>query len=269
MARKKHLKGIDSEDMELIDSKFRSMPLSENYEYADAELKKMKLMDFKLTIKCKNEKQKDFLNNLKDKKKRIVFGVGSAGTGKSYMSLAYALKAIKNNDFEKIIMIVPTAQAVNKDMSFGFLKGELEDKTKPFKDVDRYTIEKILKNSENLGYKQIAGMLINGGYINYEYVNFLLGKSFDNSLILVNEAEQYTKEDLRLILTRLGDDSKMVITGDNKQTNRNVIVKGQKICGLDYASEKLADMEETAITTFTNDEIVRNPLITKILDRID
>lgn len=269
MAKNKHLKGIDEDDLRIINEKSKPSSLSENYEYVNGFKNKLKLMNYKLQIKCKNEKQKDFLNNLKDKSKLLVFGIGSAGTGKSYISLSYALKALKESDYEKIIMVVPTAQAVNKDMSFGFLKGELEDKTKPFKDVDRFTIEKILKNSDNLNYKEIAGMLINGGYINYEYVNFLLGKSFDNALILVNEAEQYTKEDLRLILTRLGEGSKMIITGDNKQTNRNVIVKGQKICGLDYASEKLADMDETAITTFTNEEIVRNPLITKILERID
>jgi phosphate starvation-inducible PhoH-like protein len=97
----------------------------------------------------------------------------------------------------------------------------------------------------------------------------MLGKTFDNALILVNEAEQYTKEDMKLILTRIGEKSKLVITGDCEQVNRQSIVKGKDECGLSYVADKLNGMEEVAVTTFSREDIVRNKLITKILDRLD
>lgn len=224
------------------------------------------ILNFKISVKCKNEKQKQFINSLKDSKNIICFGTGSAGTGKSYISLSYALKALKEQKFEKIIMIVPTAQATNKDMQFGYLQGSIEDKSQPFKDVDRFTIEKILKQSNNDNYKQLASILINKGFIQYEFINFMLGKTFDNALILVNEAEQYTKEDMRLILTRLGDKSKIIITGDEKQANRTSIVNNKTICGLTYSANKLKDLEEVSIINFQKEDIVRNPFITKIIE---
>lgn len=224
------------------------------------------ILNFKISVKCKNEKQKQFINSLKDSKNIICFGTGSAGTGKSYISLSYALKALKEQKFEKIIMIVPTAQATNKDMQFGYLQGSIEDKSQPFKDVDRFTIEKILKQSNNDNYKQLASILINKGFIQYEFINFMLGKTFDNALILVNEAEQYTKEDMRLILTRLGDKSKIIITGDEKQANRTSIVNNKTVCGLTYSADKLKDLEEVSIINFQNEDIVRNPFITKIIE---
>ena len=168
MAKKRHLKGIDEADMELIDSKMKAPALSDNYEYLDAYARKLKLLGYKLEIKCKNEKQKEFLKMLKNKKKELCFGIGAAGTGKSYISLAYALKELKENNYERIIMVVPTAPAGGADLGLGFLKGELEDKTRPYKDADRDTIAKILTNSGNNDGKAIASALIGGGYIDYQ-----------------------------------------------------------------------------------------------------
>ena len=265
MVKKKNLNGITKDDMEFIDEKINYNNIID----ANSNMNMSKALGYKLNIKCKNERQKEFLNNLKNDDKIITFGIGSAGTGKSYISLSYALSKIRDGLFDKIIIVVPTAQASGKDMGFGFLKGELDDKTKPFKDVDRYTIEKILKTCGNLDAKEISKYLINSGIIQYEFINFMLGKTFDKSLILVNEAEQYTKDDMKLILTRLGEDSKIIITGDVEQVNRQSIVKKQDICGLSYACEKLKDLNEVAITEFTRNDIVRNPLITKILNNFD
>ena len=165
MGRKKHLKGIDDFDMEFIDSKMRADALSSGLEYLDAYKNQLKALNYKLEIKCKNQKQKQFLNILKDKTKEVCFGIGSAGTGKSFISLSYALKELKEQNFEKIIMIVPTAPAGGADLGLGFLKGELEDKTRPYKEADKDTIEKILKISGNGDAKITASSLINGGYV--------------------------------------------------------------------------------------------------------
>lgn len=269
MSKKKNLKSsIDDLEMEFIEEKMKK---DSALNYLTSEGLKTCLKDFgyKIEIKCKNERQKEFLNSLKDDDKDICFGVGAAGTGKSFISLAYSLKALKEGKYEHIIMVVPTAQASGKDMGFGYLKGTLDEKSQPFKDVDRYTVEKILKMSGNLEAKFYASRLIEGGAIQYEFINFMLGKTFDHSLILVNEAEQYTKDDMRLILTRLGEGSKLIITGDSAQINRNSLLKSKEVCGLTFAAEKLSDMEETAITEFKKEDIVRNPLISKILERFE
>ena len=230
---------------------------------------KDKTLNFKVNLKCKNAKQKVFLNQLRDNDKKICFGLGSPGTGKSFISLAYALEAIKDGLYENIVLIIPTAQAGGADFSIGFLKGDFNEKTYMFTESDKQTIAKILKLSGNKSENDITNKLVSSGIIKYEYVNFLLGKTFDRSLILVNEAEEYTKDNMRLILTRIGEDSKIVITGDIKQVNRRSIKNRNDEPGLPYASTVLKDLDETSMTVFEDSDIVRNGLITKILEKYD
>jgi phosphate starvation-inducible PhoH-like protein len=273
MGKKRNLQqNLTEEEQELIRKQKEGTIVSGKNamsEYQDDFIPNFHGLKFKLNTKCKTQKQKDFLNMLKNVNKSICFGIGSAGTGKSYISLSYGLSKIKDGTYDHIVMVIPTAQASGRDMGLGYLKGELEDKTRPFKDVDRHTIEKILKSSENFEYKALTASLINSGLIQYEFINFMLGKTFDHSLILVNEAEQYTKDDMKLILTRLGEGSKIIITGDVEQVNRQSIVKKQDVCGLSFTAEKLSDMDEVGIVEFDRNDIVRNPLIGKILDKLD
>ena len=224
---------------------------------------------YKLEIKCKNERQKEFLKQMKDERNEICFGIGAPGTGKSFLSLAYALKQLKEGNISNITIVIPTAPAGGTDLGLGYLKGELEDKTRPYKEADKQTITKILKISGNQDPNSIASQLINGVYVKYEFINFLLGKTLDDTIVLVNEAEQYTKENMKLILTRLGENSRFIITGDCEQVNRSSIVRKKDICGLSYVASKLSDMDEVSITKFEKEDIVRNKLITKILERID
>ena len=270
MGKKKNLKGLEEFEIDFINEKLEGNRVSD---YIDPDglinVRGLKALNYKLNIKCKNQKQKEFLENLKDKNHQICFGVGSPGTGKSFLSLAYGLKALKDGDFENIVMVIPTAQAGGADLSLGFLKGDFFEKTRMFTEADKETINKILKLSGNINYQEITNTLINSNIIKYEYVNFLLGKTIDNSIILVNESEQYTKDNMRLILTRLGENSKIIITGDSKQVNRKSIKNKNDVSGLDYSIEKLSDMEEVSVTEFTDEDIVRNGLITKILQHWD
>ena len=151
-------------------------------------------------------------------------------------------------------------------MNIGFLKGTLEEKIEPYLDADTYTMQKILENSGNFGSKNIIDGLIRNGIIRYELVNFARGKTYDNSLILINEAENYSKEEMLLILTRIGENSKIIITGDLEQCDRQDIKKSKAKCGLEYMQEKLNKLDEYGSVTFTTDDIVRNPLITKIIN---
>ena len=265
MGKKKNLKGIDELDMQFIEDKMKG-DSALNYLTSCGMVTQLKALSFKLDIKCKNEKQKDFLNVLKNKNYQICFGIGAPGTGKSYISLSFALRELKEGRYNNIIMIVPTAPAGGLDLNLGYLKGDFEDKTRPFKECDEETIAKILKNSGNGDPTIIAQNLINSGYVRYEFINYALGKTFDDSIILVNEAEQYTKDNMKLLLTRIGEHSKVIITGDCGQVNRRDIVNKKSECGLEYAANHLIDLDEVGVTEFTREDIVRNPLITKILD---
>ena len=270
MAKKKNLKGIDEIEMEFINEKLKRVS-STDYLNEDnmVSVNAIKALNFKLNIKCKNEKQKEFLNQLNNKNKELCFGIGSPGTGKSFISLSYALKAIKDGLYSNIVMIIPTAQAGGADLSIGFLKGDFEEKVSPFCEADKETIGKILKLSGNSSYNEIANTLVNRGIVKHEYVNFLLGKTIDDSIILVNQAEQYTKSNMRLILTRIGINSKIIITGDSKQVNRKSIKNNIEECGLTYACDHLIDLDEVSVTEFNENDIVRNGLITKILNKFD
>ena len=269
MGRKKNLKGIDDFEVDLINEKMGKNVADYMRENDLISPTFLKALNFKLEIKCKTEKQKMFLSQLKDKNKELCFGIGAPGTGKSFISLSYALKAIKDGLYSNIVMIIPTAQAGGADLSIGFLKGDFEQKVSPFCEADKETIGKILKLSGNSSYVEIANSLVNSGIVKHEYVNFLLGKTIDNSIILINEAEQYTKSNMRLMLTRIGENSKIIITGDSKQVNRKSIKNNTEECGLTYACEHLSDLDEVSITEFNEDDIVRNGLITKILNKFD
>lgn len=223
-------------------------------------------LTYKITAKCKNERQKEFLNMLKDEKNQICFGIGSAGSGKSYVSLIYALQALKtdSNKYKQIIIIVPTVEA--GAMNIGFLKGTLDEKIAPYLEADSYTMEKILASSGNENPVYIVNDMIKTGRIRYELVNFARGKTFDNCILMINEAENYSKEEMLLLLTRIGDNCKIICTGDVKQLDRKDIKKSKTDCGLVYAYEKLKDFDEVSGVTFGNEDIVRNPLISKILE---
>lgn len=261
MGRKKNLKGIDDAELALINNKM-------GYLSSDRvdNITLIKAYDYKVSIKCKNKKQKDFLNILKDDKNTICFGIGSAGSGKSYISLSYALQELSNQSspFKKIICLVPTCEAGN--LNIGFLKGTLEEKIEPYLEADTYTMEKILYNSGNNCCKQLIDGLIRQNVIDYQLVNFARGKTFDDAIILINEAENYSKEEMLLILTRIGENSKIIITGDLEQLDRKDIKKNNNKCGLEFALEKLCDMDEVSVVEFTNEDIVRNPIITKIIE---
>ena len=268
MGKKKNLQNLSEMELEFIEEKMKG-DNAFNYLTSCGMTSQLKSLGYKLDIKCKTEAQKQFLKQLKDENKKICFGIGSPGTGKSFISLSYALKALKEGKYSNIVMVIPTAQAGGADLSLGFLKGDFEQKVAPFCEADKETIGKILKLSGNMSYNETTNSLINSGVVRHEYVNFLLGKTIDDSIILVNEAEQYTKSNMRLILTRLGENSKIIITGDSKQINRKSIVNKNDECGLTYSAEHLMNMEEVSVTEFTENDIVRNELITKILQNFD
>lgn len=232
---------------------------------------KEEILNYTIKVSCKNEKQKEFVNSLKDNHKEICFGVGSAGTGKTFLSLMMALKLLKTNSdkFKKIYIFVNPCEST-RSLSIGFLKGTYEEKIEPYIQNSINNIQKILELSNNKDVNEIVGTLISKGIINFEIINYVKGKTFENCICLVEEAEDLSKEDVLLLLTRKGGKNcKYIITGDDKQISRDDIRKRKSIAGLTYAANVLKDLEEVSVTEFTVEDIVRDELITKIIKRFE
>ena len=226
---------------------------------------------YKLTIKCQNQKQKDFVKQLKDYNNEICFGIGSAGTGKSYLSIATALNLLKDNsnNFNKIIIFLTTCEST-KELQIGFLKGELDTKIEPYKQNSINIIKKILKNSGNENYEKITNELIEKEFIQFDLINFIKGKTYEDCICILEEAEDLSREDMKLILTRKGGNTcKMICTGDTMQINRSDLRKNKERSGLKFSADILEDMDEVSVTTFENDDIVRDKLLTEIIKRFE
>lgn len=229
---------------------------------SELQTKKDELINsIRVNIKAKNEKQKVYKKYLKDVGKQIVVGCGSPGTGKSFLSFAYGLKSIKEGEFDSIKIIIPTCEASSK-LSIGFLPGDLASKIMVYKEASIYSLAKILEDSGCNDAESVVKGLISEKKITFEIVSYIRGKTFDNMLILVEEAENLSSEELLLIMTRIGQNSKLVISGDPKQADRKY--NGNE-SGLQRVCKKLRNMEEVAIVEFSDEDVVRNTLITKIL----
>lgn len=261
MGRKKNLKGLDEADLELINSK---MAYGAEDRGESSYTNCSKALNYKVNLKCKNQSQK-LLHNL-IKSKEVTFAIGSPGSGKSFISLATALELLKgDNSYTKIIMMVPTCEA-SSYLSIGLLPGSYDEKIAPYLEADTYTMEKILNLSGNVGSNKIISDLIKCNMIEFQLVNFARGKNFDNCILLINESENYSKEEMLLLLTRMGDNCKVIVSGDKEQLDRKDIKKSGSQCGLMYAVEHLRNMDEVGVVEFTDNDIVRNPLISKIIN---
>jgi len=257
MAKKKRLvESLDEDELAFVNSKM-------NPKKEESLLNNSKLLDFKLKLKCKNQKQKELHNLIKDK--QIVFCQGSAGTGKSYIAANTSLDLLKNGPYKRIIICCPNVES--SSMQIGFLPGDLQEKIHPFFDAIEFTIEKIFEDSGNFNSKDILTDLLKNDIIVEEAASFLRGKTFDDSIIIIDESENFNKQEILLILTRIGRNSKMIFLGDNMQIDRKDIKKSGEKCGLDYAFEKLKDIEDIGFLEFTEEDIVRNPIITEILKK--
>jgi phosphate starvation-inducible PhoH-like protein len=256
MAKKKRLyEGMDDDEIELLNSKMYPQHLE-----SVVTIPTMKA-SYKVRLKCRNQKQKELHNLIKDKE--IVFCQGSAGTGKSYVTAETALELLKNGSYKKIILCCPNVES--SSMPLGYLPGNVDEKMQPFLDALEFTLEKVLAESGNMSPKKILEDMMKVGMIDEEPVSFLRGKTFDDSIIIIDEAENLNKQETLLILTRIGRNSKLIVLGDNRQMDRKDMKKSKEKCGLDHAFDVLKELDEAGFVQFTDDDIVRNPVITKII----
>ena len=204
-------------------------------------------------IKPKTLGQKTYVDQIR--KKMIVFGVGPAGTGKTYLAMAMGITAFKNDEVSKIILTRPAIEAGEK---LGFLPGDLQSKVDPYLRPlydALYQImgpEAYLKNTEK-------------GLIEVAPLAYMRGRTLENAFIILDEAQNTTPAQMKMFLTRIGFGSKVVITGD--QTQKDLPV-GQK-SGLDVALKVLGKIDDIGFSYLTSQDVVRHPLVQKIVKAYD
>lgn len=201
----------------------------------------------------KNLSQKHYFNVLKEKD--IIFAVGSAGTGKTYLAVAYAISQLKKNIIKKIIITRPAVEAGEK---LGFLPGDLKEK------VDPYLVPIYDAIYEFLG-KENADKLIERGIIEIAPLAYMRGRTLDNAFIILDEAQNTTRNQMKMFLTRLGFNSKMVITGDVTQID----LPHKSMSGLIEATNILKDEKQIEIIVFEKDDVMRHPLVSKIIEKYE
>ena len=204
----------------------------------------------KKSIIPRSRNQKIFLNNISENE--INFGIGPAGTGKTYLAVAAAVDALLKEKVDRIILIRPAVEAGEK---LGFLPGDLSQK------VDPYLRPLYDALYEMLGIEKTEKFLIRG-IIEIAPLAYMRGRTLNNSFIIVDESQNTTKEQMKMILTRMGFGSNLVINGDLTQVDLPKNIKS----GLSHAIEVINGTDGIGFTTFESVDVVRHPLVKKIID---
>lgn len=204
-------------------------------------------------VKPKTIGQKQYVDNIRDK--MVVFGMGPAGTGKTYLAMAMAITAFKNEEVSRIILTRPAIEAGEK---LGFLPGDLQSKVDPYLRPLYDALYQIMgadsfqKNMEK-------------GLIEVAPLAYMRGRTLDNAFIILDEAQNTTPAQMKMFLTRIGFGSKAVITGDATQKD---LAPGTK-SGLDVALRVLRGIDEIGICELTSKDVVRHPLVQRIVQAYD
>ena len=185
----------------------------------------------------------------------VVFGIGPAGTGKTYLAVAMAVRAFKAGEVDRIILTRP---AVEAGESLGFLPGDLQDK------VDPYLRPLYDGLFDILGFDTYQN-LVEKGLIEVAPLAYMRGRTLDRSFVILDEAQNTTHEQMKMFLTRLGFGSKAIITGDKTQVD---LPRGKK-SGIRAAEHILRNVEGIAFMEFSSIDVVRHPLVQRIIDAYD
>ena len=200
-------------------------------------------------IKCKTVGQKRYINALKHK--TVVFGVGPAGTGKTYLAVAMAVLAFKNKEVSRIILTRPAVEAGEK---LGFLPGDLQNK------VDPYLRPLYDALYDFLGAENFR-MLSERGAIEVAPLAYMRGRTLNDAYIILDEAQNCTIEQMKMFLTRFGEGSRVVVTGDITQIDLPI----DKKSGLIHAIQVLSDVEGIEIVRLTARDVVRHEMVQRIV----
>ncbi len=200
-------------------------------------------------VKCKTVGQKNYIDAIKNN--TVTFGVGPAGTGKTYLAVCLAVSAYKGKQVEKIILTRPAVEAGEK---LGFLPGDLQTKVDPY-------LRPLYDALQEMFGLETYQKLMEKGAIEVAPLAYMRGRTLNNAFVILDEAQNATREQMKMFLTRLGEGSKVVVTGDLTQTD----LPAGKTSGLKQAVSILKGIEEIAVIRLTDKDVVRHPLVAKIV----
>lgn len=220
--------------------------------------KKQKIQEIikKPKEKFLTQSQKEYYDVLD--KNEITLCFGPAGVGKSYIAMKKAVELLWDNEnkYEKIIIVRPAVEAEEK---LGSLPGGLEEKLDPYIFPSYYLLNKIIGKDSREKLKE-------EGFIEIAALAYMRGWNVDNTILIFEEAQNASPSQIKLLLTRIGYNSKFFLSGDLEQSDR---FKDKTKSGLYDAKVRLKDLENVGVFEFSNEDIVRNPIISKILNRYD
>jgi len=202
------------------------------------------------------QSQREYYDKLK--RNQITICSGPAGVGKSFIAMKAAVDLLSEHDspYEKIIIVRPAVEAEEK---LGSLPGNVEEKLDPYIFPSYYLLNKIIGKEAREKLKQLE-------VVEVFALAYMRGMNIDNSILIFEEAQNATPKQMKLLLTRIGTDSKFFISGDLEQTDR---YKDKKHSGLWDALERLRNMSEVGVHEFSDEDVVRNPIITELLRRYE
>jgi phosphate starvation-inducible protein PhoH and related proteins len=237
-----------------LDSRDFKQALSAYSENRESELKQLyaeriKVSPRKKDVVPRTRAQLEYLRRMREKD--IVFGIGPAGTGKTYLAMGMAVSELLAGNFTRIILTRPAREAGE---NLGFLPGNLEEKIMPYLRPLYDALYDMLEFEE-------ASLLIEKNVIEVAPLAFMRGRTLNNAFIILDEAQNTTDDQMLMFLTRLGFDSKCVITGDPFQSD----LDRRETSGLRHAAKALREIEEIAVCNFTTADVVRHALVEKII----
>ena len=200
-------------------------------------------------VKCKTVGQQNYVAAMR--KNTITFGTGPAGTGKTYLAVSFAVASYKAKQVEKIILTRPAVEAGEK---LGFLPGDLQTKVDPY-------LRPLYDALQELFGLETYAKLMEKGVIEVAPLAYMRGRTLSNAFVILDEAQNATREQMKMFLTRLGEGSKMVVTGDLTQTD----LPDGKTSGLAHAVSVLKGVEDIAVVALTERDVVRHPLVSRIV----
>ena len=204
-------------------------------------------------IKCKTLGQNEYVQKIK--KNTVVFGIGPAGTGKTYLAMAMAVNAFRKNEVNKIILTRPAIEAGEK---LGFLPGDLQSKVDPYLRPLYDALFEIM-GPENFEKN------MEKGFIEVAPLAYMRGRTLNNAFIVLDEAQNTTAPQMKMFLTRMGFNSKVVVTGDLTQVD----LPHQEMSGLKHVMKILEGVEGIGFTYLTQEDVVRHPIVQRIVEAYD
>jgi phosphate starvation-inducible protein PhoH and related proteins len=207
------------------------------------------------TFTLQTPRQQRYVEAMRSEEKPLVFGVGPAGTGKTFLAVTAAVEALRNGLVDKIIVTRPAVEAGER---LGFLPGALEEKVDPYLQPIWDAFRSQMRDDELKQRREL-------NKIEVAPIAFMRGRTLANAFVIVDEAQNATIQQMKMVLTRLGQGSQMVVTGDPSQID----LPNERLSGLDHALTILGRMRRIEVVRFTSQDVMRHDLVAEIVEAYD